>query len=94
MSDPHKIFIGRLDEAITESLDRLNNDKENKYVPILSVLMGKGTENSKFSEMTDNEFEYLFLGIVSENFVYAKNMAFELTIGMRSRANHKTEQSA
>jgi len=77
----HTIFIERLEKAINPSLDKIKSDGKNKFVPILNVLMsrhsGSGAKN-QFDQITDDEFERIFLEQCAVSFFKAQNISFTI----------------
>lgn len=75
-NDSNKVFVDRLSVAIEASLERALFGKENVFIPILDVLMGRrGSLGSKFDHMSDSEFEHIFADQCKDVYTTAANMA-------------------
>ncbi len=75
------VFVSRLEEGINISLSRMQSGERHKFVPILDLLMARNSKTgtaSEFDNMSDDNFEYIFLEQCVENFTKAQNMAFKI----------------
>jgi len=87
-NETNDVFVNRLDKAINTSLDRIQSDSKNKFVPILDILMARKSNSgtvSEFDKMNDDEYEYIFIAQCVENFTIAKKLAYKISQEYRQK---------
>ena len=75
------VFMQRLEAAIEVSLERIKQDGKHKFVPLLNVLMHRNQktgDKSQFDDMSDDEFEYIFIEQCVKVFTYAENVVSKI----------------
>jgi hypothetical protein len=88
--ETYEVFVQRLEEGINISLVRVRADEKNKFVPILDILMSRNSTTgavSEFDNMSDDEFEYVFLEQCVDGFTKAQNTAFSILQESRAQCS-------